>query len=194
MNNGYPVIILSKDSTKIIPCRQGDVFFWNKNISSMWEVEANYRTVDLWVLNDGEQVLLTNRLEDVPEYIEIIPQEVGGMNVRKMVKRLNSGYSPGTVGVPLDALESAWRIGVGDYVIWSGPRRQGEPSFGSILGIFLFQAGTLAISSSEHIYSNNEDSLTLSLSEQSLEEIKDAAVYIERQGIDRRRSLKWKLG
>lgn len=194
MNNAFPVIHLTKDSTQIIPCRKGDVFIWSRNTAGMWDVNARYQIADIMVMNDGEQFLLTNRLEDVPEYVEITPQEAGGKNVRMMVERLNSEYSPGTVGIPLDELESAWRICMGDYVIWSGPHRQGEPPSGSILGIFVFEAGTLGICSAKHMYPDTEENFRLSLSDQGLQEIREAAAFIEQQGIDRRRALKWKLG
>jgi len=189
---------IPSDTTKILPCRKGDILAWVQDSSSIWTSQSKYEILDLWVMNDGATVLLSNRFEDIPEWFPLTPTMVGGLrNCRKMVEKLNSGYVPNSYGLDIDSLENSWKVNVWNYVIWSGENRPDITDCKGILGIFRFETGSLVLNQDRSNNELGEDSsrnYDRVLTSQRGDEIKGAFDFIVSQGKARKYAEEWKLG
>ncbi len=129
------------DTTQIITCRKGDLCAWIHNTGNIWNQQSCYQIADLHVFDDGCSLLITNRIEDVPDCVPIEPTLVAGKNnVRRMMEKLNNGYNPSNFFS--DDLDEIWKLHMNDYLVWCGKRSSDliEP-----LGLYRFDTGCLSI-------------------------------------------------
>lgn len=151
-------------------------------------------------MNDGDSVLLSNRIEDIPDWFPLTHTMVGGrQNCHKMVEKLNSGYMPNKHGIDVDSLPNIWKINVWNYIIWSGEKRPDTVDYKGILGIFRFETGTLVIQQNKNsdelaIGEDTSEDFERTLTHERGDEIKGAFDFIASQGKARRYAEEWKLG
>lgn len=195
----YLITELKDDTTQILPCRKGDIFGWVQFSGQLLPGHVEYRIADLWVMNDGDQVLITNRLEDLPEWVPIFPTTVTGRNTVLMKKKIEEGFYPCSQ-LELNNLPNAWKLKEGHYLIWLGESRPDHVSENRILKIFRPILGTLVL----HQPRNQEDLLLQNgivinnqkryLDDNASNTMNLAMGEIKSKGIPRTYTPVWKLG
>lgn len=126
MNNVPPSIVqrLERDSTIRLSCRKGEYVVWvatdslfASNTASSWDVR------DFWEMRDGDYVTITNRMVDLPGWLELHPVETAGRAAFEMAKRLKEGFKPKEI---MDG-PNLWRIRAGDRLVWVSPLATENP-------------------------------------------------------------------
>jgi hypothetical protein len=133
---------IAADTTLVIPCRKGDIIVWVSFSGQVFQSHIEYKIADLWVMKEGDQILITNRLEDVPEWLSIFPTKVTGRNTWVMKRWLDQGQDPFSNQVNLDDLQNLWNVNCSHYLIWIGESR---PDLQATNGILKSQNGVLRI-------------------------------------------------
>lgn len=198
---------MEKNTTLILPCRKGDVLVWLRLNGNPFQGSLEYQIADLWVLNDGDQVLLTNRLEDVPDWLPIFPTKVTGRNTWVMMAWLDQGHDPFSKQVNLDNLQNVWKVNSSHYLIWLGKSRPDLESANGfmesqngVLRILLSTCGTLAIHQPKNqsdFFLQNGQVLNLHkeyLNTEARASINWAIEAVKAKGMPRSFSHAWKLG
>lgn len=103
--------LFGRDTTERLSCRKGEFLIWLQ-----WPdlFAAKHEVMDFWRLSDGDYVLITNRIEDIPPWFEIHPLETSGIIALKMTERLESEYRPSD---PMDG-PNMWKVLAGDRIVW----------------------------------------------------------------------------
>ena len=196
----YKIISISENTTKIIACRKGDIFTWVYDRSDMWSTQTKYYPADYWIAENGDNVLLTNRIDDVPEWFPLSHSMVCGRdNVNKMLEKLNKGYEPNKLGIEVESLPEVWQVNVYHYIIWYGESRPDISAENGILGIFRFETGALVINQKRDYSSlifpeDTPDDAVGAPGFEIAERIKSAFYFIKSQGKPRKYAEEWKLG
>jgi hypothetical protein len=136
------IIRFTQDMTVRWSCRQGDFLLWMRypNILSGRE---SIKIRDLWEMQDGSHVTITNRPEDLPPWFELHPTEVCNRLAYKMMAEMEKGYEPHE---PVDG-PNLWRLKSGDRVAWVGADRPERRSAQGILAILDCGECALAVGS-----------------------------------------------
>ena len=193
----YSITNVPSNTTKILPCRKGDLFVWIKDEAPPFNLQVQLGIVDIWAPENGESIIFTNRLEDVPRWHPIHPTLVGGRNVPLMVDKLNN-----VLNVPeqtLEEISDSWKIHAHQYVIWAGEARTDFPSYQGILGIFRFETGSIAILQSNALGLTDIDSdpvynISSRLKNETSDNLANVLEYLKREGKQRRYVKDWRLG
>ena len=193
----YLITSVQSDTTKILPCREGDVFLWVQDKAPLLSLAADLDVADIWVTKNSDTVLFTNRLEDVPEWLPLRPEMVGGRNVHPMVKKLNDGFKLDQYDLG-DAPES-WKVNVHHYVIWVGDKRNDSDYNNGILAIFRFATGSLALLQNndldiDELTGGSSSDYNSHLTDEKVRNIRMALEFLEGQGKPRKYAEKWTLG
>ena len=114
-------------------CRAGDYLLWASFKS------GGYTIADVWELDDGNFVTLTNRAADLPTWFDLHPLEASGRHVAWMQRRVAGGYD---LAGPLDG-PNLWRVFAGDRLAWVGQRRAGIDSSDGVLAVVDFRENAL---------------------------------------------------
>ena len=107
------------DTTKHLACREGDIFAWVYFSGGFFGNSNSYDIRDVWVMEAGDFVTKTNRIEDLPEWLIIHPTKLGGANIRKWKELKNYKYDH---TLESSILETVWEVDVYNYLIWAGDR------------------------------------------------------------------------
>ena len=195
--NQYSITSVPSNTTKILPCREGDVLVWVKDQARPFDLHVELGIADLWTPRNGESILITNRLEDLPPWHALHPTMVGGRNVPLMVNKLNNGLS--VLERSLEEISDAWKIHSHQYVIWIGEARTDFPSYRGILGIFRFEIGSIAILqnntySLSDIVGDDADGLSSRLKNELATNLGNMLEYLKREGKQRKYVKDWRLG
>lgn len=114
------IIDVESDTTILLPCRKGDVFAWVKYAGGAFVEEAVYTIPDVWIMNEGDSLLMTNRLEDLPDTYQLYPTKVTGRNVPIMKQKLENGFDTFSIDTDLDHQQYVWKLNISDYLVWLG--------------------------------------------------------------------------
>ena len=103
--------LFGRDTTERLSCRKGEFLIWLR-----WPdlFATKHELMDFWRLNDGDYVVITNRIEDIPSWFELHPTEASGTMALKMMEKLESGHRPSD---PMDG-PNIWRVLAGDRMVW----------------------------------------------------------------------------
>ena len=129
LKDGIPAVIsFGSDMTLRWARQAGDTMFWARVQGVLSPRGNEYKVGDIWELQDGNSVTITNRLSALP-----------GSLVGRMKKRLFEGY---------DLQESVegpnlWTVFAGDRIVWAGPDRDGVHSENGALGLIDFKENAL---------------------------------------------------
>jgi hypothetical protein len=117
----FVVTSLGRDTTLRLSCRAGDQF-----LSLRWPgmFDRQPRVRDVWRPKDGEWLLLTSRIADLPSWFTLHPTETSGRAALDAIEKLRSGYQPPD---PVDG-PNIWRLMSGDRITWTGEIRSAEDS------------------------------------------------------------------
>ena len=187
------VIRFSNDMTLRWPCRRGDFLLW-MGYSNVFSKPDSVQIFDLWEMQDGYHVTISNRPEDFPVWFELHPSEVCNALVYKMMAKLERGYQPGD---PMDG-PNIWRLKVGDRVAWIGADRPEQTSANGILAILDCCACALAIG--EGRFGRAEEFVgfgapsTDEMNPADAERGHAAVEFVKRLGIPRTWGPEWRIG
>lgn len=137
---GRTVTLVRRDATYTFPCRAGDLLLWFRWSDLFGKGRLN--VLDLWLMNAGERVLLTNRLDDIPDWLELAPKELSIANemiLDKFVER----FGPLDMDRPVMQAPEIWRPRAGDRIVWTGPSRPGHEEDAGVLQHFVFDVDCL---------------------------------------------------
>jgi hypothetical protein len=96
---------------------------------------------DLWEMQDGYHVTITNRLEDLPAWFRLHPTEVCDSFVYKMMGKVEMGDYPSE---PMEA-PNLWRLKSGDRVAWVGDQRPDRRPVNGVLAVLDCRESALAV-------------------------------------------------
>jgi len=181
---------IHKDTTVRLSFRTGD-FLIHSRIEDIFTNKLSI--IDIWELKDKQSAILTNRVEDLPNWFLLHPSEVRNLLAYKMLDKFNRGEYPSE---PIDG-PNIWRARAGDRIIWIGNRRPDIESVDGILKIFNFRECALIIgepgdSMTDLIgfggISENEDTKV------KMEQVRNAISIIKEMGCPQSISVDWSLG
>ncbi len=139
-----PIFRLEDDMTLNFACRSGDYFVWLQWCDFL---APTLRTVDLWEMRAGDTALLTNRLEDVPDWLDLLPSELTGRYLSQALDRLQRSVVPGE---PVE-LPNLWRLRAGDLLLWMGDSRGLYDDTGGVLMLIECHASALLLGTAAQI-------------------------------------------
>lgn len=128
------------DTTERLSCRAGDMFFWFRWGSSIRGAEL--QLADLWTMKDGDQVILTNRVTDLPAWFALHGTEVRNPTLEGLKQYVESNEQPDE---PMDG-PNIWRVRCNDLVAWTGSPRPGVSAEDGVLRIYRFAVDSLVLS------------------------------------------------
>jgi hypothetical protein len=137
-------ITFRHDMTFRLSCRAGDFILWLRH-RNVFSGSDNIQCRDFWEMRDGGHLLVTNRLEDLPQWFRLYPTEVCDSLVYKMMKKVESGDYPSE---PIDG-PNLWRLRSGDRIAWVGADRPEQRSMNGVLSIVEFRACGLVVGSAD---------------------------------------------
>jgi hypothetical protein len=70
------IIVIDRDTTVLLPCRRGDFLLWIRSKGFLADPADPLTIPDYWELHDGDSVMITNRLPDLPTWFELHPTEM----------------------------------------------------------------------------------------------------------------------
>src|SRR5262249_1730486 len=120
-------------------CQGGDYLVWGRFQGIMAPSGKEYRLAALWVLRDGDSVLLSNRIDDLPSWFSLHPLEVSGTLVGWMQQKLVDGYKP---DAPVEG-PTVWRVVAGDRVGWVGSPSAGVDVVDGVVAVMEFRNNAL---------------------------------------------------
>jgi len=120
-------------------CRAGDYLLWARFQGPLAPSGSEYDLADIWELQDGNHVTLTNRVADLPQGFDLHPLEVTGPLVPWMRRRLSAGHTP---DAPIVG-PSLWRVFASDRIAWVGRKRPGVEFVDGVLGVLDFKVNAL---------------------------------------------------
>lgn len=128
--------LLGENTTLRFACRRGDYLAFARFRGVLASEGEQYDLMEVWQPIDGDQVLLTTRYQDLPEWLELHPFETCGDAARGMQMRLEGGHTP--PDEPVDAVNLI-RVRAGDRLLWLGESRPDMVSDAGILAIVEIQ-------------------------------------------------------
>ncbi len=139
-----PIFRLEDDQTLNFACRSGDYFVWLR-----WGdfLAPTLRIVDLWEMRAGDTALLTNRLEDVPDWLDLLPSELTGRYLAQAFDRLKRSVVPRQ---PVE-LPNLWRLQAGDLLLCMGDSRGLYADTGGVLALIECHASALLLGTAAQI-------------------------------------------
>ena len=146
--------------------------------------------IDIWELNDGDFITISNRTEDLPEWLELFPTEVVGRLSYKFIKQFERGDFPAQ---PAEGL-NIWRPKTGDRLVWSATNEKNM-----IKRLFLFNSCAFAIGENTRIdlYESLHSFGGFTKEDRPLDEVemgRRAKGLVLEKGMPREYAHDWKLG
>lgn len=183
------------NTTMRLSCRKGDFLMWCGFKGLFSRSREPFNTNDIWQLKDGDHVLITNRVVDLPDWFELYPTEAANTSISWMQKKLSKGYSPNGI---MDG-PNIWRILSGDRIAWVGDSRAEVESENGVLSLFTFKQNAIVIGEP---FATIEDDLgfggfsEVNQSQRDLEYCHNAWNAVLNAGIPRQASMdgSWTLG
>lgn len=135
------ILRFKEDSTLYLPLRKNDFLLYCYYRGEQAEPDKAYYIADIWELQDGDRVTISNRPCDFPRWFEVHPTEVCGDLVYEIMAQLDGGYQPE------DIMEgpNIWRARAGDRLIWVGASRTGYRSDSGMLHIIDFNSCAIVL-------------------------------------------------
>jgi len=134
-------VSFKSDSTIRWSCRDGDYVLWVRYTSFLEPPEDQFTVPDFWEMKDGDWITITNRVQDLPNGIELHPLEAAGSLVYWMMKNINAGYKPSE---PCNG-PNIWKVFAGDRLVWVGPSRSGFEADNGVLELMSFEDNALVV-------------------------------------------------
>lgn len=136
-----PVIRFRADTTLRWPMRDGDTLIWFRCPNPTCDT-SNMPVGGSWNLRDGDKILLTNRVVDIPLEFQLHPDEVCNAQCLAALPRFENA-------TPW-AMEHAtgqhiWRVREGDRLVWIGDPREGLEGKDGILAVLDCRASMLVL-------------------------------------------------
>ena len=194
--SGPPVTTVVSDFTRRLSCRDGDLLLWMRpgNVLIGTVENLKWEMPDCWFLQDGTNILITNRSIDLPDWIELHPMETAGALAFQTMRRLQTGWLPSD---PVDA-PNIWRVCAGDRVAFAGKSRPGVSACADgLVEIFDFRESAMIVGEAYH--GGLEDFMSFGQpgdsapSKQQQATAEAAVEAIRRLGMPRSLALKWHL-
>ena len=132
---------IRSDSTLRWSGRRGDLVVWLRPPNPLLSNEKAASFLDIWELIDGDSVLITNRLEDLPTWFQLHPSEVCNSLAFQFLRDVG-GRLP--ADEPME-VANVWRVLPGDCVAWIGPSRPTVQAQGHILELAAFHVSAAVI-------------------------------------------------
>lgn len=168
----FPVKTFAADSTLRMACREGDLMIWFRGRDWL-NGSPKIPPRDTWSIKNGDFVTLTNRLVDIPKWIEM------------------------SAGPDSDG-SNIWRVCIGDRIAWVGPARPGQPATDDeVLSIVAFDACALVIG--EGNWKSVDDAMSFGISAQQspseAERRRGRAAFqmVRKMGIPLEVSTEWRV-
>ncbi len=136
-----PVEGVERDETTILPCRPGDQVLWLRGSGFLNDASDGANILDFWEIHPGDQVLITNQVDDLPPWFQLHPSEVRGKAALAMLRVIEEGRA---ASAPLDG-PNVWRVMAGDRLVWTGAPRPGCDGCNGVLSIFDVRADCLVL-------------------------------------------------
>lgn len=190
-----PVIRFRGNTTLSWPMRDGDSLIWfrargasNTPDSMMIEQRWNFR--------DGDAVILTNRVVDIPVWFELHPDDVCNAQCFAAESRLTGKVYLFTAP---DTGQHIWRIPAGNRLAWIGDPREGLEGKDGVLAVLDCEASVLVLgqpaTQSEESFKRfgiSENTKTPKLDDAARHVLAREAVY--NLGVSRTMGMYWRLG
>ncbi|MET4080739.1 hypothetical protein ABIB40_000683 [Pedobacter sp. UYP30] len=196
--NDFLITSLKNDSTILLPCRENDLFIWVRDSGGLLSKTANYGIMDLCVMSAGSSIAITNRVEDLPNYLYVSSDQISGYkNVNVILKKHKKVYRKSLNQIEIDEISAFWKIQTGDYIIWAGDSRAEICSINGVLKIFGFDTGYLLINESEFNSDFGQEDATSTndgLSTERASLLNEALKFLSRKGKSRTSANSWSLG
>jgi hypothetical protein len=142
---GYNIIAFGNDMTLRWPCRRGD-FILSFGFPGILSTPEAIRIKDVWEMQDGYHVTVTNRLEDLPIWFRLHPTEVCDSFAYQMMPKVEKGDYPAE---PMEG-PNLWRIKSGERMAWVGRDRPERHSRNGVLAVLDFVACALVVGEGHH--------------------------------------------
>jgi len=189
--SGPTFVDIERDTTLRWSFRDGDYLVWIT--VPLLTNEPSPSIVDLWELRDGQHAIITNRYQDVPEWLELTPGEVANGAAIWMARRVNAGYQ--VPEQPADA-SNIWRVMAGDWLVWVGAPRNAQPDL---------RGGAMAALAKECLLVIGEGGLSLEapifgapqrdgFPPEQLAAVRGVVAEIRRRGFPRESATEWYIG
>jgi len=182
------------DTTVRWSCREGDLVLWAScGADAVLQAKSDPWTLpDIWGIKDGQYVMITNRVCDLPNWFSLRPEEVGGAVTTAPMDRdrLNTGdLQEG----PLDG-PNIWRVQAGDRIAWVRP---GLGPQATVLAILRLDANALVLG--EALSSSLQDhvafgALPKPMPPGAVDAARAVLHAIRSHGIPRTISTEWRFG
>lgn len=190
MTNNTQEVFFQGDSTTRLSCRKGEYLIWFSWSNIFDDLKQSIQMNDIWELNDGDYITISNRTEDLPEWLELFPTEVGGRLSYKYIKKFERGDFPAQ---PAEGL-NIWRPKTGDRLVWGTTNEKNM-----IKKVFLFNSCAFAIGENIRVelYESLHSFGGFTKEERPLNEIKmgrRAKDLVLEKGMPREYAHDWKLG
>lgn len=99
---------------------------------------------DMWTMQDGDQVILTNRVADLPAWFDLHGNEVRSPSQHALERFLANNREP---DAPMEG-PNIWRVLCGDLLAWTGCPRSGLEGEHGVLRIYRFTEESLVLAES----------------------------------------------
>lgn len=132
-------IPIGPDTTERLSCRSGDMLIWFRWGNPFMGGEM--RIADMWTMQDGDQLILTNRLADIPPWFALHGSEVRSASQAALERFLAANRMPDE---PMDG-PTVWRLLPGDLLAWTGDPRPGIEGEQGVLRIYRFTEESLVL-------------------------------------------------
>lgn len=141
----YPLLApFGQNLTLRLYVQQGDLLLWVR-WSSPFSMSDKLNIVDMWEARDGDELIITNRFEDLPPWFELHPTEAVRRVSLELKKKIQAGYEPGEI---MD-LPNLWRVLAGDFLVHIGEPDSVNPQGKQLLSILVFEENALVVGESE---------------------------------------------
>lgn len=132
-------IPFGSDTTERLSCRAGDMLLWFRWGNPF--LGGELQMPDLWTFQDGDQVILTNRVADLPPWFTLHGDEVRSPSLSLLEQFMATNHEPDEPMVG----PNIWRVFAGDLVAWTGDARPGHGSDQGVLRIYRFTEESLVL-------------------------------------------------
>ena len=144
---------------------------------------------DVWQMRDGESILVTNRLSDLPNWFSLRKEEVSSV----LLPSLGRDYAE-----PEETVQgpNVWRVGAGSRVAWVRPSSAFHQPGDAIMGFLDFRANSVVLGETD--FRNMEYFLSFgsvgNQTDEAIEASQAAYALAQALGCPRELSVEWLFG